>query len=81
MFVANYSIVDSGPHGMWLSNCSDGINNTICDYVSQLAWKITNSSMKHFHDKGLVGWLDGEMAPPRPQIVLNKQIGPEQWDI
>ena len=37
--------------------------------------------MEHFHDKGLLGWLDGGMAPPRPQIVLNKQIGPEQWDI
>ena len=21
------------------------------------------------------------MAPPRPRIVLDKQIGPEQWDI
>ena len=21
------------------------------------------------------------MAPPRPQLVLKKQIGPEQWDI
>ena len=37
--------------------------------------------MKHFHDKGLLGWLDGRMAPPCPQIILNKQIGPEQWDI
>ena len=72
MFVANYTIVDWGPHGMWLSNCSDGINSTICDYVTQVAWKITNSSMKHFHDKGLLGWLDGEMAPCRLHIVLNK---------
>ena len=37
MFVANYTIVDWGPHGMWLSNCSDGINSTICDYVTQVA--------------------------------------------
>ena len=81
MFVANYTIVDWGPHGMWLSNCSDDINSTICDYVPQVAWKITNNSMKHFHDKGLLGWLDGKMAPPCPQIILNKQIGPEQWDI
>ena len=26
MFVANYTIVDWGSHGMWLSNCSDDIN-------------------------------------------------------
>ena len=37
--------------------------------------------MKHYHDKGLLGWLDSRMAPPPPPIVLNKQIGPEQWDI
>ena len=37
--------------------------------------------MEHYHDKGLLGWLDSEMAPPHPQIVLNKRIGPEQWDI
>ena len=38
--------------------------------------------MKHYHDKGLLGWLDGGTASsPRPRIVLNKQIGPEQWDI
>ena len=24
--------------------------------------------------------VDGGMAPPHPEIVLNKQIGPEQWD-
>ena len=36
--------------------------------------------MKNYHDKGLLGWLDSGMAPPPPQIVLDKQIGPEQWD-
>ena len=30
MFVANHTIVDWGPHGMWLSDCSDDINNTVC---------------------------------------------------
>ena len=81
MFVANYIIVDWGLYGMWLSNCSDDINSTMWDYVTQVTWKITNCSMEHFHDKGLLGWLDGGMAPPRPQIVLKKQMGPEQWDI
>ena len=66
---------------MWLSNCSDDINSTMWDYVTQVTWKITKRSMEHFHDKGLLGWLDGWMAPPHPQIVLNKQIGPEQWYI
>jgi len=37
--------------------------------------------MEHYHDKGLLGWLDGEMAPLHPRIMLNKWIGPEQWDI
>ena len=31
MFVANHTIVDWGPHGMWLSDCSGDINNTMCD--------------------------------------------------
>ena len=37
--------------------------------------------MGRYHEKGLLGWLDGGMAPPCPQIILNKGIGPEQWDI
>ena len=68
MFVANYTTVDWGPYGMWLSNCSYDINSTMCHYVTQVTWKITNSSMEHFHDKGLLGWLDGGMAPLHPQI-------------
>ena len=31
MFVANHTIVDWGPHGMWLSDCLEDINNTVCD--------------------------------------------------
>ena len=81
MFVANYTTVDWGPYGMWLSNCSDDINSPMCDYVTHVTWKITNNSMEHFHYKGLLGWLDGGMASPCRQMVLNKQIGPEQWDI
>ena len=38
--------------------------------------------MKHYHDKGLLGWLDGGLAPPpSPQIVLSKQTGPQQGDM
>ena len=46
MFVANYSIVDwcKTTYGMWLSNCSDDINSPMCDYVTQVTWKVTNSS-------------------------------------
>ena len=36
MFMANYTIVDWGPHGMWLFNCSDDINNTVGDYATQV---------------------------------------------
>ena len=77
IFMADHTIVDWGPHGMWLSNCSDDINNTMCDYATKVAWKVTNTTMEHYHDKG----LDSGMAPPRPRIILDKQIGPEQWDI
>ena len=41
--------------------------------------------LKHYHDKGLLGWLASGMAPspppPPPPIILHTQIGPEQWDI
>ena len=37
MFGANYTIVDWGSHGMWLSNFSDDINSTVCDYATQVA--------------------------------------------
>ena len=53
------------------------ILTVLCVIVTQAAWKVTNSLMEHFHDKGLLGWLDGRIAPPRLRIVLNKQIGPE----
>ena len=36
MFVANHTIANWGPHGMWLSNCSDDINSTMCDYATQV---------------------------------------------
>ena len=79
MFVANYSIVDWGPYGMWLSNCSDDINSTKVWLCYSSTWKITNSSITLPWQR--TPWLAWWLAPPRPQIVLNKQIGPEQWDI
>ena len=30
-------IIDCGPYGMWVSNFSDDINNTMCDYATQVA--------------------------------------------
>ena len=42
MFVANHTVVDWGPHSMWLSDCSDDINNTVCDGRSlTLRWNIS----------------------------------------
>ena len=64
MFIANYTIVDWGPHGMWVSDCSDGINSTLYDYATQVAQKVTNTTMEHYHDKGLLGCLDNGMPPP-----------------
>ena len=57
MFVANYTIVDWGPHGMWLSNCSDGINSTLYDYATQVAQKVTNTTMEHSMTKDFLGGL------------------------
>ena len=67
MFVSNHTIVDWGPNGMWLSDCSEDINNTVCDTEGHWHW------MEHYYDKGLLEWLDGGLAPPRPRIVLDKQ--------
>ena len=66
---------------MWLSNCSEDVNSCVCDYATQVAWKINDTTMEHYHDKGLLGWLDGGLVPPHPRIILDKQSGPEQWDI
>ena len=53
------------------------ILTTLC-----VIWKGTNTTKEHYYDKGLLGWLDGGLAPPPPPgIVLDKQIGPEKWDI
>ena len=52
------------------------ILTTLC-----VIWKVTDTMMEHYYDKGLLGWLDGVLAPPHPRIVLDKQSGPEQWDI
>ena len=46
-----------------------------------MIWKVTDTTMEHYYDKGLLEWLDGGLAPPRPRIVLDKQSGPEQWAI
>ena len=81
MFVAIHIIVDWGPHGMWFSNCSEEVNSMVCDYVTQVTWNVTDTMMKHCLGKGLLGWLDGGLAPLSPRIVLDKQSGPEQWDI
>ena len=66
---------------MWLYNCSDDINSTACDYATQVSWKVTQTMMEHYHDKGLLGWLDGGMASPCPWIILDEWVGPEQWEI
>ena len=55
MLVANHTIVDWGPHGMQLSNCSEEVNSTVCDSVTQGTWKVTDTMIEHYHDKGLFG--------------------------
>ena len=36
MLMANHTLINWGPHGMWLSNCSDDINKTMYDYATQV---------------------------------------------
>ena len=36
MFMANHTIVNWGPYGIWLSNCSEDTNRTIYDYLTQV---------------------------------------------
>ena len=75
MFMANHTVVDWGPHGMWLSNCSDDIDSTVCDYVTRVAWKVTSTAVEHYHDRGLLGWLDGGMPPPLLESSLINRLG------
>ena len=63
IFVASHTIVDWGPHGMWLSNCSNDINSTVCDCATQMAWKVTNTTMEHYHDKDFLAGLTVEWQP------------------
>ena len=55
MFIANHTIVNWGPHSMWLLNCSDDTNNTMYDYITQVTWKVTNITIERYHDRGLLG--------------------------
>ena len=52
------------------------ILTTLC-----VIWKVTDTTMEYYYDKGLLEWLDHGLAPPPPKIVLDKQNGPEQWAI
>ena len=70
MFVANHTIVNWGPHGIRLSNCSDDINSTVCDCITQVALKVTNTTMEHYHDRGLLGDLTVEW----PLLVLELSL-------
>ena len=57
MFMANYTIVDWGPHGIRLSKCSDDNYSSVCDYATQKAWKVTNTTMEHYHVKDSLAGL------------------------
>ena len=46
-----------------------------------MIWKVIDTTMEHYYDKGLLGWLDSGLVPPPSRIILDKQSGPEQWDI
>ena len=78
MFIANYTIVNWGPHSMWLLNCSDDINNTMYDYITQVTWKVTNTTWNVTMTEDFLASLMMEWPPHHPRIILDKQIGPKQ---
>ena len=46
------------------------ILTTLC-----VIWKVTDTMMEHYYDKGLLERLDGGLAPPHPRIVLDNRVG------
>ena len=47
------------------------ILTTLC-----VIWKVTDTMMEHYYDKGLLEWLDCGLAPPRPRIFsLINRVG------
>ncbi|XP_037360014.1 endogenous retrovirus group K member 18 Env polyprotein [Talpa occidentalis] len=77
-----YVFVDWGPHGKFLTNCSEDYSPAVCDYVTNAVWNVSkNGTVKDRNQYGLMAWHDGGMAPPRPRLSLaSGRWGPEQWD-
>ena len=75
MFMANYSIVDWGPHGIWVSNCSDGINSSVCGYATQVAWKVTNNTMEHYHEKDFLAGVTAKWHLLAPKSSSINRLG------
>ena len=75
MFMANYTIVDWGPHGIWLPNCSDNINSTVCDYATQVAWKVTNNTMEHYHEKDFLAGVTAKRHLLAPKSSSINRLG------
>ena len=47
----------------------------MCDYATQITWKVTNIMMKHYHDKRLLSRLDGRMTPLILESSLINRLG------
>ena len=75
MFVASHTLLIGDPMVCGYLT-AQMILTTLC-----VIRKVTDTMMDHYYDNGLLVWLDGGLAPPCPRIVLDKQSGPEQWDI
>ena len=75
MSMANYTIVDWRLHGIWLSNCSDDVNSTVCDYATQVAWKVTNNTMEHYHEKDFLAGVTAKWHLLAPKSSLINILG------
>ncbi|XP_027465208.1 endogenous retrovirus group K member 18 Env polyprotein-like isoform X1 [Zalophus californianus] len=83
LMLNNRMVADWGPHGKFLNNCSEDVNSTICDYITNIRWNHTDhGTYTHHHTKGLMTWHEGGLAPPWPHLVTDKDhVGPEHWDL
>lgn len=41
IYLNNHTLVDWTPHGKFLNSCSDDVNKTVCDGITEIVWNGT----------------------------------------
>lgn len=47
--LGNFTLVDLGPHGKFLNNCTDDVKTTVCDYMTDEIWNSADTTIHHHH--------------------------------